>query len=323
MEIVFLGSFGRDVVGPAVAGMPGVVVHYADSVEELSATIGQAEGLMLTGPAYTAPVATAVAGASKLRWVQTLSAGYENLQRLGVPPGVTVTNAGDAWSIPVAEHAMALLLALVKRLPEAVRQQERRVWDRRMFAHMVSLQGRTLVVVGFGSIGRAVAQRARAFGMQIVAVTRTPRPSELADRVYPSSELPSALQLADVALIAVPSHGDTVHLVNERTLRACKPGCILINVARGDVVNQRALADALRSGRIAAAGLDVTDPEPLPKASALWDVPNLLITPHVAGGGELVTAKLAELVVDNVSRQLLGQELRCVVIPPQPQLEMT
>ncbi|WP_185715900.1 D-2-hydroxyacid dehydrogenase [Burkholderia sp. Bp9004] len=315
MNIVFFGKFGREVVGPAIAAIPGAVVHYADDVEQLAAVAPQAHGLVLVGPGYTPAVAAALASATELRWVQTLSAGYENLQRFGVPPDVTVTNAGDAWSVSVAEHAMALILALAKRLPEAVRQKERRDWDRQMMARMTSLHGRTIVLVGFGSIGEQVAQRAKAFGMRIVAVMRKPKPSNLADCIYPASELHAALRLADVAAIAVPSGADTANLINERALRECKRGCLLINIARGEVVDQDALADALHSGHIGGAGLDVAVPEPLPEGSALWRAPNLIITPHVAGGGELVMAKLAELVADNVHRELSGQALRCIAIP--------
>lgn len=313
MNVAFLGKFGREVVGGAVARVPGVRLQHADTVEQLVPLMGEAEALMLVGPMYSPAVASAVAGARKLRWIQTLSAGYENLQKFGVPTGVTVTNAGDSWAIGVAEHAMALLLALAKRLPEAVTNQRKHVWDRGIFERMASLQGRTMVVVGFGAIGQAVAQRSRAFGMNVFAVTREAAPSPLADRVYPASELEKALQLADAVVLAVPSSPQTVHLLSERTLHACKPGCMVINVARGDVVDQDALAAALRSGHIGGAGLDVMVPEPLPESNALWDAPNLVITPHVAGGGELVTAKLAELVTDNMARHLRGDQLRCAV----------
>jgi phosphoglycerate dehydrogenase-like enzyme len=314
MKLVFFGRFARETVGGAVASVPDVRLCYAEDVHELARAVVDAEGLILVGPAFSAEVAHAVSNASKLRWIQTLSAGYENLQRFGVPRGVTVTNAGDAWAIPVAEHAMGLLLALAKRLPEAVKQQERREWGRQIMPQMSSLEGRTMVMVGLGSIGKAVAQRARAFGMDIIAVTRSGRQSELASRVYPLAGLKSALQLADVVVLAVPSNDDTMNLMDEEALQACKPGCFLINVARGDVVNQDALAKALRSGQLAGAGLDVTNPEPLPKTSSLWDAPNLLVTPHVAGGGNFVALKLAELAVENVGRQLRGQELRCVVL---------
>lgn len=315
MNIVFLGKFGRDVVAPAIAGVPGAVVQCADTAEDLARVIQDATALVMVGPAYTTPLARLVAGASKLRWIQTLSAGYESLQHLGVPRGVTVTNAGDAWSVSVAEHAMALMLALAKRLPDAIRQQQRGQWDRTVMARMNSLHGRTLVIVGFGSIGQAVAQRAKAFEMKVIAVMRTPKPSVLADRVLPASDLEQALQVADIVVLAVPSTGETVKLLNRRALRSCRPGCILINVARGNVVDTDALLEALHSGRLAGAGLDVVDPEPLPDSSAVWDAPNLLLTPHVAGGGELVTQILAELVSDNVARHMKGQPLRCVVMP--------
>ena len=313
MNVAFFGKFGREVVGGAVARVPGVRVQHADTVEQLLPLLDEAEALLMVGPMYSPAVASAVAAARKLRWIQTLSAGYENLQKFGVPPGVTITNAGDSWAIAVAEHAMALLLALSKRLPEAVTNQRNHVWDRGIFERMASLQGRTLVVVGFGAIGQAVAQRARAFGMNVFAVTRDAAPTSLADRVYPAGELENALQLADAVVLGVPSSPETVRLLNERTLSACKRGCMVINVARGDVVDQDALAAALRSGHLGGAALDVMVPEPLPESNALWDAPNLLITPHVAGGGELVTAKLAELVTDNMMRHLQSEQLRCVV----------
>lgn len=315
MKVAFLGKFGREVVGGAVAALPGVEVHYAETEEQLPPLLADAQALMLVGPMYSSAVARAVGAAPRLRWIQTLSAGYENLQKFGVPAGITVSNAGDSWAVPVAEHALALLLALAKRLPEAVQLQQRHVWDRGIFARMASLQGRTLAVVGFGAIGQAVAQRARAFGMTVFAVTQDARPSELAHRVYPANELERALQLADAVVLAVPSSPQTVHLMNARTLRACKAGCMLINVARGDVVDQNALAEALRCGHLGGAGLDVMETEPLPEASSLWDAPNLIITPHVAGGGELVTAKLAQLVSENVGRHVAGAALRCVVLP--------
>ncbi|WP_343712913.1 D-2-hydroxyacid dehydrogenase [Inquilinus sp.] len=317
MKLVFFGRFARETVGGAIASVPDVRLCYAEDVHELEQALVDAQGLILVGPAFSAEVADVVSHARKLRWIQTLSVGYENLQRFGVPRGVIVTNAGDAWAIPVAEHAMGLLLALVKRLPDAVKQQERREWARQIMPQMSSLEGRTMVLIGLGSIGKAVAQRAKGFGMDIIAVTRTGKPSELASRVYPFSELKFALQLADVVVIAVPSNGDTMNLLNEAALRECKPGCFLINVARGDIVDQDALADALRSGHLAGAGLDVTNPEPLPKTSRLWDAPNLLVTPHIAGGGNFVALKLAELAVENVWRQLRGQELRCVVLRGQ------
>lgn len=315
MNIVFLGKFGHDVVAPAIEQVPGAVLHSVDTADEFAAVTHQMEGLVMSGPAYTEPIARLVAGASRLRWIQTLSAGYESLQRLGVPAGVTVTNAGDAWSVSVAEHALALMLALAKRLPDAIRQQQRRAWDRELMERMSSLYGRTLVIVGFGSIGKAVAQRAKALGMKIIAVMSTPKPSEHADKVFGACDLEQALGEADAVLLAVPSTSATANLMNQQTLRACKPGCVLINVARGNVVDTEALLEALHSGRLGGAGLDVVDLEPLPDSSPVWGAPNLLITPHIAGGGELVTRILAELVSENVARQLKGQPLRCVVIP--------
>ncbi|MBP0623349.1 D-2-hydroxyacid dehydrogenase [Cupriavidus consociatus] len=314
MKFVFYGAFGRDVVGPAIAAAPGVVLQYADTAETLAEYLADADAFVTVGPAYTPAVANAVASASKLQWIQTLSAGFETLERLGVPAHITVTNAGDSWSIAVAEHAMALLLALAKQIPDAVRQQGSHAWDRRVMPRMSNLQGRTMVIAGFGSIGQAVAQRAKAFGMRIVAVTRNIKPSDLADAVFPPEELHEALQQADALVIAVPGQADTVRMFNQAVFLACKKGCVVINVSRGNVVEQKALADALKSGHLGGAGLDVTEIEPLPEADAFWDMPNLLITPHVAGGGELVKEKLAALIIDNINRKKRGDNLRFVVM---------
>jgi phosphoglycerate dehydrogenase-like enzyme len=226
-----------------------------------------------------------------------ITSGRDGVIAGGIPAGVEVDGVSGAAAPTVAEHAMALLLAVGRQLPAITLTNQLRSWDRGMAAGLRSLEGQTMLVVGLGRIGGEVATRARAFGMRVVAVTRTPREHPAVDVTLPLPELTSALGLADSIVIAVAHTPQTHHLFGRREFVACKPSAVLVNVARGGVVNQPALAEALRDGRLAGAGLDVTDPEPLPPGDPLWDAPRLVISPHLASSGSLPSEqRLADVV---------------------------
>jgi phosphoglycerate dehydrogenase-like enzyme len=168
---------------------------------------------------------------------------------------------------------------------------------------MGTLEGLTAAIVGYGSIGRAFARLAKAFGMRVVGLSRSARPDGLADEVRPAGELAAVLGRADVVVVAAPHSAETDRMIGAAQLAACRRGAILINLARGGLVDQQALVAALRSGQLGGAGLDVTDPEPLPAGDPLWDCPNVLVTPHVAGSsGHVGRARLAAFVSGNVAR---------------------
>jgi phosphoglycerate dehydrogenase-like enzyme len=216
----------------------------------------------------------------------------------------------------VAEHAIALMLAMVKRLPAAFAAQARRAWQPQIGQGMGTLSGRTLVIVGCGSIGREAARRAAGLGMRVIGVARTVRPIAGADEVVDASRLDETLGRADVVLVAVPSNPATRGLIDAGRLAACRPGTLLVNVARGNVVAAGALLDALRSGALGGAALDVTDPEPLPPDDPLWDAPNLIVTPHVSGSiGPQGLVRLAEHVLANLRREADGQTPLHLVSP--------
>lgn len=296
----------------AVAGLELTLVRDA---AQLASAAPQIEALVIGGHFFSQDATDALRKhARRLRFIQTWTAGYEGLQQHGVPAGVVVANAGDAWSPGVAEHAMALCLALVKRLPHALANQPRHAWDRTQAAHMGTLEGATAVIAGYGSIGREFARRAKAFGMRIIGLRRHPQPDGLADEVRAASALDRSLGEADVVLVSVPYSKDTEHLIGAAQFAACKQGALLLNVARGGLVDSAALAAALNSGRLGGCGTDVTDPEPLPAESAFWDCPNLIITPHVAGAcGPVGRRRLAEHVGANVARFAAGEAPQCVV----------
>jgi phosphoglycerate dehydrogenase-like enzyme len=279
------------------------------------AAMPEADALFLTDFLYTERVAAAArADAPRLKWLQLLTAGYDSAKQFGVPPGVTVTNMGDALAVPVATHAVMLLLALQRLLPTFMAHQNNRVWDRSISARAVIPHQSTVAVIGFGHIGREIARLLRAFGARIIAVTRSGSPHELADEAVPVTGLLDVLPRADAVMVAVPLDVSTQGLIGPRELLACKRGAFLVNIARGSIVDGLALVEALMSGVLAGAGLDVTDPEPLPQDHPLWGAPNLIISPHFAGAcGRVGTQRMAAVAEDNLKRFLRGEALTNVV----------
>lgn len=280
---------------------------------ELLAALPGAQALVMQASSYSRAVATALHAAPGLRWLQLLSSGYEGVQEHGVPRSLLVSNAGDAFSASVAEHAMALLLALVRQVPASVLSAP--FWDKTIAGRVRNLAGMTLAIVGYGSIGRGVAQRSKAFGMRVIVVRQSARQTDLADDVFGAGQLKTALAQADAVVLALPLSSGTSHLINYDTLVACKHGVLLVNVSRGGVVDHDALVFALRGGQVGGAALDVTDPEPLPSEAPLWTCPNLLVTPHLGGLGPLSDQRLVSLVQDNLQRFCSGHRPLHVVYP--------
>jgi phosphoglycerate dehydrogenase-like enzyme len=304
--------------GPVIKALQAAADCELVVTETLDATLAALPGASAF-VLYDAPLAdacrvvTAIAG-STLRWMHFISAGREGFEAAGLPPGVAISYAAGGVAPTVAEHAFALLLALGRRVPQMAAQSAQKRWDRAFAARATSLEGGVMAIVGTGHIGLEIAGRARAFGMHTVGLSRRAEAHVLLDESLPLSDLHTALARADVVMIAVALNADTRHLVGREALAACKRGALLVNIARGGVIDQAALCDALHSGQIGGAGLDVTDPEPLPDSDPLWDCPNLLVSPHFGGGGSASsTARLAQQVVDNLQRLRAGQPLQGLV----------
>jgi phosphoglycerate dehydrogenase-like enzyme len=327
LRIIYWGKLqlARKEIIAALEAMPGVELQVTTSLEETLRAMPGAQALALVhGPQEEAKQVFAAlrAPGNTVKWMHFISAGREGYEELGWPPGVIVTYAGGGVSPAVAEHAMALMLALARRVPDMVQTvMARRAFDRTLIAPKArSLEGATLLMVGYGHIGRELAKRARGFDMRIVSVARTPRPDALQDEALPLSSLREALGRADVVVVAIALTPETTHLLSDAEFEACKPGAIVINVARGPVIDQPALIRALQSGRVGAAGLDVTDPEPLPADDPLWNAPNVLISPHFAGSGSPRSVqRLADGLADNLRRLMAGQPLLHVVSSHQEQ----
>lgn len=257
--------------------------------------------------AFTLPLGSADL-APRLRWVETPAAGYDQLNGTGVlERDVAVTTVGSVFGPIVAEHVFATLLALWRRLGEFRDAQRDRLWTPR---EVRELRGATMAIVGFGNIGKAVAQLARAFGMRVVAVRRRPQENAAeADRLLPPERLHEAFAEADVVVLAVTGSAETRGLIGSAELTALRPDACLINVARGFVVDEPALAEALAAGRIAGAALDVFGEEPLPPESRFWELPNVVVTPHVAVNVRDKFRRPIEHFADNLARFVNGEPL--------------
>lgn len=238
-----------------------------------------------------------------LRLVQTLSAGVDMLVE-HIPPGVTLCDGAGVHDIPVSEWIVMAILAMRRRLPAHVLSQHDATWS---FSGGADLEGARVLIVGYGSIGRALEARLIPFGARIVRVARHAR-----DGVHSDDQLPHLLPHADVVVILVPLTPQTRGMVNTAFLDAMRPGALLVNAARGPVVDTDALLAALRAERIQAA-LDVTDPEPLPDGHALWSAPGVLITPHIGGAVMRVYERGWRFAGEQVRRCLDGAPLLNVV----------
>lgn len=267
-------------------------------------------GLPCCGPATLAGIREA---APRLRWVQGLSAGFgEQLAGMGDPEdldGVAVTSASGVLAVPLAEHVMAGVLALVRDLAGVRADQRRHQWRRRSFEEM---DGATLAVLGLGALGRRVAVLAKAFGMRVVAVRRAAGGAvpDGVDAVAPVDELADVLAGADVVVVALPLTPRTRNLVSREVIDRLSPRCVVVNVGRGGVVDEEALAAAAGARRIRGAVLDVFATEPLPAASRLWDLDNVIVTAHTAGLTDRLEERMVDLLVDNLQRYVAGDPLR-------------
>jgi phosphoglycerate dehydrogenase-like enzyme len=284
---------------------------YAPDTEALTARIGEAEALFYYR-ASKEPLLDAFPKASKLRWIQTASAGVDGLlfPEL-VASDVVVTNARGVFDESIGEWALGVMFAFATGILASAHDQRDRRWgdDRRT----ERLAGRRLLVVGPGPIGRATARRARAAGMEVEAVGTRERDDRDLGRVHGPGEFHAALGRADYVLDSLPLTPQTRHRFDGAAFGSMKASARFLNVGRGATVDEPALVDALGSGRIAGAALDVFETEPLPAESPLWSMPNVLVSPHICGDFEGWEAEIVNVFVDNLARFATGRPLRNTV----------
>ncbi len=258
--------------------------------------------------------------APKLRFIQSIGAGVDQFPQADLKTrGIRLASARGVNERAVAEHAMALILALSRRLPEARDNQKRHAW-RPMIAEISrredEMAGKTLLIVGLGRIGGRLARIAKGFDLHVLGARRDiSAGAGRADSVHTMAELPKLLPRADIVALTCPLTPETTGLIDAAAFAAMKPSAVLINVARGRVVDEAALIQALKSGRIAGAGLDCVAEEPLPVPSPLWDFDNVLITPHTAGETRRYEENVLDILLENLDRLERGEtELRNQVV---------
>lgn len=288
---------------------PNVRVVSAATREEAMSLAGEAHGV--DGRFYSPAFHEA---APNLVWVQSPSAGVAWLldnESLVADEDVVLTNMRAVHGPAIADHAFAMLLTLTRSMRVHQDNQEQAQWDRRATdGQSIALEGRTMFVVGLGGIGSEIARRAKGFGMRVVATRRTEQPMpDYVDKQGLAGDFDAFLARADVVAICVPLTSETEGMFDADAFATMKPGAYLINIARGRIVKTDAMLEALRSGRLAGACLDVTDPEPLPAGHALWNEPNVVITPHIASDASLTDERRWVLLRENIRRFGAGEAL--------------
>jgi phosphoglycerate dehydrogenase-like enzyme len=299
------------------------------AVDEVPAEVWAGVDVLYTGSAFPEP-----AVAPKLRWVQLDTSGVDHVTHTPLwSSGVEITTLNGVAPVNMAEFAVMMMLAFGHRLPRMIDHQRRREWPspaERWERFMPDeLCGATLGVVGYGSIGREIGRVGHALGMRVLALRRggggtdagqtrgdsyrvpalDARPDVQPDRVYRPDGMVEMLAECDYVVLIVPSTPATRHLIDERALRAMKPSAVLINLARGGVVDEVALLAALREGRLAGAALDVFEEEPLPPDSPFWGLENVIVSPHVAGFTPHYHERVMGIFAENLRRFLAGEPL--------------
>jgi phosphoglycerate dehydrogenase-like enzyme len=253
-----------------------------------------------------------IGSAKRLRFIQSISAGGDQFDEQQLRThGIRLASAAGITAQAVAEHAMALMLALRRHLHTARDNQLRKHWCG-MISHIPSredqLGGKTLLIIGLGRIGTRLARLAKAFDMRVIGTKRDPsRGVDNVDTVVGNDRLLDLLPSADIVVVTCPLTPETRNLINAAAIAAMKPSVHLVNVARGAIVNEAALIQALQEERVGAAGLDVMREEPLPVSSPLWTMPNVLITPHKAGETQRLEDGVIDVLMENLARQWRGE----------------
>lgn len=310
MKVVLGGHPGAATLEGWRKAFPNVEIVPTNTVEEQVAAMPGAEvfmGYSLAREAY-------LAGASTLKWVHATSAGVERIVNIPelVESDVLLTNTRGGHAACIAEHTFALLLSLTRRIVPAHEDQKQHVWDRSGVGNgSRELTGGTMVILGMGNIGRAIAQRAVAFDLRVIGVDLKPGEAPAGvEAIWGMDRLDEAIGLADVFVVTLPITPQTYHLIDARRLALLGARDYLIVVSRGGIVEESALIDALTEGRLAGAGLDVQEHEPMPADDPLWEAPNLILTPHCSAASKQTQDRVWGITEENFRRYVAGQPLQ-------------
>jgi phosphoglycerate dehydrogenase-like enzyme len=310
MKAVVFGSTLRPDVKAAFTPFAAVAPLFVENSDEaaLAQAMPDAEMFVVSNRVYSPNVGRIVRErGTSLKWIQFTTAGFDNAIKAGFPPGLVVTNCGGVRSASVAEQAFVLLLALVRHVRAIEKACTQHRWIRDAISQSVhNLNGKRMLVAGMGPVGQAIARRALAFDMTVTAVSRAEHPAPPFERVYPRARFREACREADVVVLATALDDELTRIVDRAALAAMPKGAYLVNIARGAMVDEAALVDALTSGHLGGAGLDVTAVEPTPADSPLWDLPNVVLSPHIGGAGDPSEVGVGAVIAENLKIYLSG-----------------
>ena len=315
MKLILPSEFANELKPQLTPDLyPDIQIAWADSKGNIDGDPSDAEVYFNWYYLKSETLHKVLAAAPALRWQQTPSAGVNHiLTPTFLERDIILTNGAGTFAIPIAEFVLTYILYRAKSLNTLLALQAQRTWMRSIDLPLREVMDTTLLIIGAGSIGQAIAQRANAFGMRVWGVSRHPKPLPDFEKVVGADAWRELLPKADYVVVATPLTPETKGLIDAATLQLMRPSAYLINVARGAVVDEPALIAALSEGRIAGAGLDTFCTEPLPHDSPFWSLPNVLITPHCSGMTPRITERTIALFLDNLARYRAGICLRNIV----------
>jgi len=287
-------------------------VYWFETAEELIASGVDGEVMCSTGINQLAEIADWCVNSKRLKWFNSFLAGVDAVvgSEIGKLP-ITITNSSGIHGKQIAFHTIGLVAAHYRKFYTYFENQKAHKWIK--YPDMYDPEGKTLGVIGAGSIGIDVAKFARGCGFETIGVRRSGEALEGFDRMYSNADIDKALSLMDVIVLLVPLTAQSRHIMNADRFKALKKGAFLVNVARGGVLDHNALIDALNNGTLAGCALDANDPEPLPPESPLWDMPNVIITPHCSGTSTRYMDRATKLLCENIDNFKKGLPLFNVI----------
>jgi len=279
MKIVSLAKLSTKHQESLKESFSEVDFYFFDQIEESFSDLHNADVLITYGEDLNEEILSTML---ELKWIHVVSAGLDKMPFTYLKKKeIIVTNAKRIHQVPMSEYTLAVLLQLARKTNQFYQNQIANVWDRSV--RVAEIHGSTLGIIGLGAIGTAIAEKAKAFGMRVIGINSDGRKMEGVDQVYPTSLLKNVLIESDYLVVIVPLTEYTYHMIGKEELLMMKPTAYLINIARGDVVDEQALIEVLSEGKIGGAVLDVFSKEPLPETHPFWKLPNVILTPHVSG----------------------------------------
>ncbi len=310
-SVLVLDRFAAEYRRHLCHAFPALDIHTAATVRDIAVPLDTIDVLVAFGVAINDDL---ISGARNLKWIQSLATGVDHFLRApGLQAGTLLTSARGIHGAPMRETVALLILGVTRNVRRLVDHQHRRIWDRG--DPWPLLAGKTALVLGSGVSGGAIGKLLQAFGMTTIVATRTPRRVEGFDRCVMLTELVAAAPAADFVIDVLPGGPEHAGVVSRAVFEAMKPSAVFINVGRGETIDETALIDALREGRIAGAGLDVVARTPLVPDSPLWDMPNVFLSPHIGGYFREYEAHMMPILMENMRLFLAGRtgEMRNLV----------